>query len=113
MGIIGFGRIGLGDRKIAVLGMKVLAYDVLRMRRAADRNVCRIDTLLVIRCNIASLSAVPGDTREISRDTIARNGDGVIILNNSRGPLIAEQDALNCGKVCGGSGCREHRIYTR
>ena len=28
----------------------------------------------------------------INRDTIAKMRDGVIILNNSRGPLIVEQD---------------------
>ena len=38
----------------------------------------------------------------INRDSIARMKDGVIIINNSRGPLIVEQDladALNAGKV--------------
>ena len=43
------------------------------------------------------------ETREIiNKNTIAKMKDGVIIINNSRGPLVAEQDladALNSGKV--------------
>ena len=38
----------------------------------------------------------------INKETIARMKDGVIILNNSRGPLIVEEDlaeALKSGKV--------------
>ena len=38
----------------------------------------------------------------INRESIAKMKDGVIILNNSRGPLIVEKDlaeALNSGKV--------------
>ena len=44
----------------------------------------------------------PETARLINRDTIARMKDGVILLNNSRGGLIDEQDladALASGKV--------------
>lgn len=40
----------------------------------------------------------------INKDTIAKMKDGVLIFNNSRGPLIVEEDlaeALNNGKIAG------------
>ena len=40
----------------------------------------------------------------VNKESIARMKDGVIIINNSRGPLIVEEDlkdALNSGKVAG------------
>lgn len=38
----------------------------------------------------------------INRENIDKMKDGVILINNSRGPLVVEEDlaeALNCGKV--------------
>ncbi len=40
----------------------------------------------------------------INKDTIAKMKDGVMVINTSRGPLIAERDladALESGKVAG------------
>ena len=105
MGIVGFGRIGQTTGKIAkALGMKVLAYDA--MENDAGRAVgtyIDLDTLLK-ESDVISLHCplFPETTGMINRDSIAKMKDGVILLNNSRGPLIVERDladALNSGKV--------------
>ena len=105
LGVIGFGRIGQATGKIAkALGMKVLAYDSYPndSGRALAEYV-DLDTLLANSDVIALHCPLFPDTQGIiNKDTIAKMKDGVIILNNSRGPLIVEQDladALNSGKV--------------
>lgn len=105
MGILGFGRIGQVTGRIAkALGMKVLAYD--SFENETGRQIAEyvgLDTLLESSDVISLHCPLFPETKEIiNKDTIARMKDGVIILNNSRGPLIAEQDladALNSGKV--------------
>lgn len=105
IGIIGFGRIGQQTGKIArALGMKVLAYD--NVESDSGRKVgtyTALDTLLEQSDVIALHCPLFPDTQGIiNKDTIAKMKDGVIILNNSRGPLVVEQDladALNTGKV--------------
>lgn len=105
MGIIGFGRIGQRTGRIAAaLGMKVLAYD----EHPSDfgRSIAEytdLDTLLS-SADVISLHCplFPSTQGIINKDTISKMKDGVIILNNSRGPLIVEQDlsdALKSGKV--------------
>jgi len=105
MGIIGFGRIGQQTGRIAkALGMKVLAFD--KNESESGRQIGEytdLDTLLASSDVIALHCPLFPDTKEIiNAATIAKMKDGVIILNNSRGPLVAEQDladALNSGKV--------------
>jgi glycerate dehydrogenase len=105
MGIIGFGRIGQATGKIAqALGMKVIAYDA--MENDAGRAIAQyvpLDTLLRDSDVIALHCPLFPETQgTVNRNSIAKMKDGVIILNNSRGPLIVEQDladALNSGKV--------------
>ncbi len=105
MGIIGFGRIGQQTGSIArALGMNVLAYS--RTEKEEGRKIARyvpLDTLLAESDVIALHCPLFAETQGIiNRDTIAKMKDGVIIINNSRGQLVVEQDladALNSGKV--------------
>ena len=105
MGILGFGRIGQCTGRIArALGMRVLAYD--KFESDAGRAIAEyvsLDALLsaadvvVLHCPL-----FPDTDRIINKDTIARMKDGVILINNSRGQLVNEEDlaeALNSGKV--------------
>lgn len=105
IGIIGFGRIGQTTGKIAsALGMRVLAYDTYQSESGkAIGTYTDLDTLLKESDVIAlHCPLFPATERIINKDTIAKMKDGVILLNNSRGPLVNEQDladALNAGKV--------------
>ena len=106
MGIIGFGRIGQATANIAqALGMNILVYD-LQKNPALEHDRCRyveLDELLQTADVITLHCPLTKDTEGIiNKNTIAKMKDNVIILNNSRGPLIVEQDlanALNSGNV--------------
>ncbi|NDL67559.1 D-2-hydroxyacid dehydrogenase [Anaerotalea alkaliphila] len=106
MGIIGFGRIGQTTARLAqAFGMKVLAYDAYR-NPALETETCRYVELdeLYAQSDVITLHCplFPETEGIINKGSIAKMKDGVIILNNSRGPLIVEQDlcdALNSGKV--------------
>ena len=105
MGILGFGRIGQTTGRIAkALGMTVLAsgsHETEAGRAVAeyvDRETlfARSD-VIVLHCPL-----FPETEGMINRESIAKMKDGVILINNSRGPLIVEQDlaeALHSGKV--------------
>lgn len=105
MGIIGFGRIGQKVGRIAkAFGMNVLAcspHEYESGREIAD--YVNLNTLLA-KSDVISLHCplFPETEGIINRETIGKMKDGVIILNNGRGPLIVEQDladALNSGRV--------------
>ncbi len=105
MGIIGFGRIGKVTARIAkALGMRVVAADndPDDAGRALAEYVA-LDELLACADVVALHCPLFPETQGIiNKDTISKMKDGVILLNNSRGPLIVEQDladALNSGKV--------------
>lgn len=105
MGIIGFGRIGQTTGRIAkALGMRVLACDAHENEQGREIGTyVPLDTLLQSADVIALHCPLFPETEGlINKAAIAKMKDGVIILNNSRGPLIVEQDladALNSGKV--------------
>ena len=105
MGVIGFGRIGRTTGRIAkAMGMRVLAAGSRPVPEGEEiAQYVSLDVLLRESDVIALHCPLFPETRGIiNRDTIARMKDGVILLNNSRGPLIVEQDladALNSGKV--------------
>ena len=104
-GIIGFGRIGQTTGRIAkALGMNVIAYDLYPNESGkAIAEYKDLDTVLAesdvlfLHCNLT-----PENTGLINKDNIAKMKDGAILINNSRGQLIDEQDvadALNSGKL--------------
>ena len=105
MGIVGFGRIGQTTGRIAkALGMNVLAAG--SRETEAGREIARyVDRgELFARSDVICLHCplFPETAGMINRDTIAQMKDGVILINNSRGGLVVEQDladALNSGKV--------------
>lgn len=106
IGIIGLGRIGQIMSKVAqAFGMKVLAYDSYKNESLVNEN-CKYTDLetLLANSDIISLHCplFPETENIINKETIAKMKDGVIIINNSRGALIVEEDladALNSGKV--------------
>lgn len=104
-GIIGLGRIGQSTAKILnAMNMKVIAYDAFESE--AGKQVAEyvdLDTLfaqsdvIFLHCPL-----FPSTEGIINKDNIAKMKDGVILINNSRGQLVVEQDladALNSGKV--------------
>ena len=105
MGIIGFGRIGQKVGTIAkAFGMKVLAHSPHEYESGkAIGTYVNLDTLLA-ESDVISLHCplFPETEGIINQATIAKMKDGVILLNNGRGPLVVEQDladALNSGKI--------------
>lgn len=106
IGIIGYGRIGQTTGKIAqALGMEVIACDQFQnpllendhMHYASLDQVLSDSDVIALHCPLT-----PSTQEIINKETIQQMKDGVILINNSRGPLINEQDlceALSSGKI--------------
>lgn len=104
-GIIGLGRIGQATARIlGAMEMTVLAYDV-RPSEEGHRVAQYVELEeLLVRSDVIFLHCplFPETEGLINRETIAKMKDGVILINNSRGQLIVEEDlaeALHDGKV--------------
>ena len=104
-GLCGCGKIGGHTGAIAkALGMRVLIYDPYP--NDAGRAIGEYVTLdeLFAQADVIGIHMplLPSNTGLICKENIAKMKDGVIIINNSRGQIVAEQDladALNSGKV--------------
>ena len=105
-GLLGCGNIGIHTAEIAkALGMRVITYDGRQTDAALALGVeyVTLDELFA-QSDVLGLQMplFPFNTGIINRENIAKMKDGVIIINNSRGQMIIEQDladALNSGKV--------------
>ena len=104
-GIIGLGRIGVNTAKILkAMNVNVIAYDAFQSEAGKQvATYVELDELLAksdfifLHCPL-----FPSTEGIINKDNIAKMKDGVVIINNSRGPLVVEQDlydALESGKV--------------
>lgn len=109
-GIIGMGRIGrITARILTAFGMNILAYD--KYPDAAWENEhCHYTDLdsLYAQSDVIFLHCplFADNTHMICQKSIAKMKDGVLLINNSRGGLVADADladALNSGKI-GGAG---------
>ena len=104
-GIIGLGRIGYNTARILrAMNVNVLAYDTFE--NEAGKSVAEYVPLNVLLSKsdfiFLHCPLFPATEGIINKETIAKMKDGVIIINNSRGQLIIEQDlydALESGKV--------------
>jgi len=105
-GLLGCGNIGIHTAEIAkALGMNVITYDGRQTEAALSLGVeyVSLDELFA-RSDVLGLQMplFPFNTGIINKENIAKMKDGVIIINNSRGQMVVEEDlaeALNSGKV--------------
>ena len=104
-GIIGLGRIGVNTAKILkAMNVRVIAYDAFQTEAGkAAAEYVELDELfrqsdfIFLHCPL-----FPSTEGIINRKNIEKMKDGVILINNSRGGLVVEQDladALNSGKI--------------
>ena len=105
-GLLGCGRIGIHTAAIAkALGMRVIAYDARESDagHALGVEYVTLDELFA-QSDVLGLQMplLPFNVGIINKENIAKMKDGAILINNSRGQMVVEQDladALNSGKL--------------
>lgn len=104
-GIIGLGRIGWNTARILnAMNVRVIAYDKFPSERGKEvAEYVSLDELfaqsdfIFLHCPL-----FPEVAGLINKDNITKMKDSAILINNSRGGLVVEQDladALNSGKL--------------
>ena len=110
LGVIGLGAIGAAVANAAIeLGMNVVGYDPFISVKSAWLINHRVEftadlTEIFKTCDYITLHVpLTPETKElIDKKTIAMCKDGVVIINNARGELVASEDvieAVAAGKV--------------
>jgi len=106
LGLLGCGNIGIHTAEVAkALGMRVIAYDARETEagHALGVEYVSLDELFAQSDVLAlQMPLLPFNTGIINKENIAKMKDGAIIINNSRGQMVVEQDltdALNSGKI--------------
>lgn len=104
IGIIGLGKIGQIVAKLALgIGMKVLAYDAIKIKTDLDVKFVGFEELLK-NSDFITLHTPKQPQPLIGAKEIDMMKPGVLIINCARGGVIDEKallNGLNSGKVCG------------
>ena len=108
MGIVGFGRIGRAVGRIAdAMGMRVAAHDTVQQNAPEWPGFRWLELEDLLReSDVVSLHSplFPETRGMIGRRTLELMKPTAILINTSRGPLVADQDlaeALNRGTLAG------------
>ena len=106
-GIIGLGRIGVNTAKILkAMNVNVIAYDAFQSEAGKQvATYVELDELLAKSDFIFLHCPLFAENRHmICRASIEKMKDGVLLINNSRGGLVVDQDladALTSGTIAG------------
>lgn len=109
LGIIGSGAIGGKLAKYSIfLGMKVIAYDIIKIQELENLDGFRYTDLEDVLTNSDIISIhvplVPATKHMINQESLSKMKEGVLIINAARGGVIDEKAlyiAMKSGKVGG------------